>query len=125
MTPLDVAQAVAAHLGTSLAMTATPEPAEIVPDTPPDELVTPGTIGFLVTFFVAVTLVLLVRDMNRRVRRVRVRSDLADARLRDELAEEAGGPGAGDPPPAPGSPEVGGAGLGGPHDPDDGPVRRH
>ncbi len=123
MTLLDVSQAVAAHLATALALTATPEPAEIVPDTPPDELVTPGTIGFLVTFGVAVALVLLVRDMNRRVRRVRVRSDLADAQLRDELAEEAEREAA-----AGGAPEAPGAGRpgpSGPADPDDGPIRRH
>ncbi|WP_380165982.1 hypothetical protein [Jannaschia sp. R86511] len=108
---------------TGLVLQATPEPAELVPDTPDESLVTPGTIGFLVTFFVAVALVLLVRDMNRRVRRVRVRSDLADARLREKLAEErersaeeAGRPAAAtEDPPGPDRRD----------DPDDGPVRRH
>ncbi|WP_336924136.1 hypothetical protein [Aquipuribacter sp. SD81] len=49
-----------------------PEPGVV---TPPADLVTPGTVGFLVTFLVAVALVLLVRDMNRRVRRIRVRGE--------------------------------------------------
>lgn len=71
---------------------ASPEPAEVV-DTPPPELVTPGTIGFLVTFGVAVALVFLVRDMNRRVRRIRVRAERADEQLRAAEARASGAPG--------------------------------
>ena len=62
---------------------ATPEPAELVG--PPDpKLVSPGTVGFLVTFGVAVALVLLVRDMVRRNRGLVVRSERHDAELRAE-----------------------------------------
>lgn len=66
---------------------ATPEPAERVV-TPPEELITPGTLGFLVTFAVAVAFVLLVRDMVRRNRRLALRAERRDARLRATTAEE-------------------------------------
>lgn len=48
----------------------TPAPTQDV-EYPDPVLVTPGTIGFLFTFFVAVAMVFLVRDAIRRVRRVR------------------------------------------------------
>lgn len=60
-----------------------------VVDTPPPELITPGTIGFLVTFLVAVAFVFLVRDMARRVRRIRVRAE----RERTELGGTVDGDG--------------------------------
>ncbi|MFC3686830.1 hypothetical protein [Aquipuribacter hungaricus] len=62
-----------------------PSPAEVV-RTPPPELVTPGTLGFLVTFAVAVALVLLVRDMVRRNRGLVVRAERRDAQLREAQA---------------------------------------
>lgn len=43
----------------------------------------PGTIGFIVTFAVAVLAVVLFFDMNRRVRKTRYRSE-----IRQRLAEE-------------------------------------
>ncbi|MFM1952885.1 MAG: hypothetical protein RL187_94 [Actinomycetota bacterium] len=39
--------------------------------------VTPGVIGFVVTFAVMVVVILLVMDMVRRVRRVRYREEIA------------------------------------------------
>lgn len=72
-----------------LALTSpSPEPAELV-QTPPPELVTPGTIGFLVTFGVAVALVLLVRDMVRRNRGLVVRAERRDAELRAQAEADA------------------------------------
>lgn len=114
------------RLLSTLAPSPSPEPGVVLPDTPPDELVTPGTIGFVVTFLVAVALVLLVRDMNRRVRRVRVRSDLADAQLRRELAEEAARKAAGGGThPSPGVGDDPRTASDGPSEPDDGsPARR-
>jgi len=38
--------------------------------------VTPGVVGFLVTLFVAVVVLLLIADMVRRVRRVRYREEI-------------------------------------------------
>ncbi|GLK18158.1 hypothetical protein [Herbiconiux flava] len=64
---------------------------ERIPD--PDS-VTPGIIGFIVTFGIAIVTLLLVIDMVRRVRRVNLR-----AQVREELEAEiaardasAGGP---------------------------------
>ncbi|TAJ49928.1 MAG: hypothetical protein EPO52_03080 [Herbiconiux sp.] len=51
--------------------------------TPDPDTVTPGIIGFIVTFLVAVITVLLIIDMVRRVRRVNYR-----AQVRDELESE-------------------------------------
>ncbi|MDO9397990.1 MAG: hypothetical protein Q7T71_15700, partial [Herbiconiux sp.] len=49
--------------------------------------VTPGIIGFIVTFGVALVTVLLVVDMVRRVRRVTYREQVRDE-LEAELAEQ-------------------------------------
>ena len=45
--------------------------------------VTPGVIGFLATAFIAIVTVLIIVDMNRRVRRVRYR-ELAQDTIRAE-----------------------------------------
>ncbi|MDP3207557.1 MAG: hypothetical protein Q8M65_00270 [Rhodoglobus sp.] len=52
-------------------------------------LVTPGVIGFVVTFFIALATVLLVIDMTRRIRRVRYRAEVAE-QLEAERAAAAG-----------------------------------
>ena len=46
-------------------------------------IVTPGVVGFAVTFLIAVATVLLVIDMTRRIRRVRYREE-----IRQELVAE-------------------------------------
>jgi hypothetical protein len=51
-----------------------------------NDLVTPGWIGFLVTFLVAVATVLLIIDMTRRIRRLRYRAEIRE-RLENEQAE--------------------------------------
>jgi hypothetical protein len=49
--------------------------------------VTPGPVGFIVIVVVVIAVVLLIWDMNRRIRRVRYREE-----VREELdAEEAAG----------------------------------
>lgn len=63
------------------AATATPSPTPTLPD---PETVTPGVWGFLAIVFVAIAVILLVWDMNRRIRRGRVRAD-----INEELAAEA------------------------------------
>ena len=40
--------------------------------------VTPGWIGFAITFGIALVTIALIVDMTRRVRRVRYRSEVAD-----------------------------------------------
>ena len=53
---------------------------ESTPGGAPDpDLVSPGTIGFLVTFAVVIGVIFLIRDALRRVRRVRARSGASDA----------------------------------------------
>ncbi|GAB3127990.1 hypothetical protein [Glaciibacter psychrotolerans] len=55
---------------------------------PPDDLVTPGVVGFFAIFFVAVAVVLLGIDMVRRIRRTTYRAEIS-ARLEAEIAEVA------------------------------------
>ena len=59
-------------------VTATPAPS--IPD---DDLVTPGWLGFLAIFLIAVVTVFLLIDMTRRIRRVRYREE-----IRAKLAAE-------------------------------------
>ena len=49
------------------------------------DLVTPGVVGFIATFFVAVVTVLLVWDMVRRIRRQRYQAEI-EAKLNAEQA---------------------------------------
>ncbi|GAA1205792.1 hypothetical protein [Rhodoglobus aureus] len=67
--------------------TATPSPEpSLYPEYDGDvNLVTPGVIGFAATLFIAVATLLIVADMNRRVRRVRYR-ELAQETIRAEQA---------------------------------------
>ena len=65
--------------------TPTPSPSPMVTE----DMVTPGVIGFLATFFIAAATVLLVVDMSRRVRRVRYRAEVQEQLDAEE--REAGG----------------------------------
>jgi hypothetical protein len=61
-----------AELSIRAAATPTPSPApQFNPDT-----VTPGLVGFGITFLIAVAVVLLIIDMVRRIRRVRYRDEI-------------------------------------------------
>ena len=53
---------------------------------PDPETVTPGPVGFLTIFFVAVAVILLGLDMVRRIRRTTYRAEIQE-RLKDEIAE--------------------------------------
>ncbi len=63
-------------------LAATPSPTPTLD--PAETFYSPGTIGFLLTFFVAGAAVLLIFDMVRRVRRVRYRAE-----IQEKLAAEA------------------------------------
>lgn len=67
-----------------LAATPTPSPTE----DPANTFYSPGTIGFLLTFFVAGSAVLLIFDMVRRVRRVRYRAEIQEKLAAEEQAKE-------------------------------------
>jgi hypothetical protein len=64
-----------------LAATPTPTPTGVDADD-----VTPGVWGFAIIFLIAVVVVLLIVDMQRRVRRVNYKAEI-DERLQAELAE--------------------------------------
>ena len=46
--------------------------------------VTPGMAGFLISLLLAVTVILLIRDFNRRTRRLRYRAEYAEHRAAQE-----------------------------------------
>ncbi len=73
---------------TSLAgvLAATPLPTPTTPEDLDPTTVSPGLIGFLVTFAIAVATVLLVLDMVRRIRRLRYREQQELARREREAA---------------------------------------
>ena len=66
-------------LGFLLDVTTSPTP---VAD---DTYNSPGTIGFLVTFGVAIVAVLLIFDMSRRIRVSRYRSEIREKLAQEEL----------------------------------------
>lgn len=68
------------------ASTATPSPTPTLPD---PETVTPGVWGFLAIVFVALAVIFLVWDMNRRIRRGRVRADINEELEAEEQAARA------------------------------------
>ena len=79
------------HASVRLAATPAPTPS----GAPADDSVTPGVLGFVVTFLLAVAVVLLVLDMVRRIRRVRYRAEIAeklDAEQSAGRTDETGGP---------------------------------
>lgn len=63
-----------------------PSPSEFGVFTGDENLITPGWIGFAITFLVALATVFLVLDMTRRVRRTRYRAE-----IREKLEAEAAG----------------------------------
>lgn len=49
--------------------------------------VTPGMLGFLMTLLLAVAVIFLMRDFNRRNRRLRYRAEYAERRVAEERRE--------------------------------------
>jgi hypothetical protein len=70
------------HILLSVLLAATPSPSATTD--PADTFYSPGTIGFIMTFFVTAGAVALIFDMVRRIRRVRYRAEIAE-----KLAAEA------------------------------------
>lgn len=69
---------------------ATPSPTP-APGAPNDDQVTPGYVGFIVTFLLAVVVVLLIIDMVRRIRRVRYRAEIAEKLDAEQQTRRDGG----------------------------------
>jgi hypothetical protein len=68
--------AAAGALARALAGTVTPSP--IVTTNPNPNIVSPGWAGFVVTFLLAVAVILLVRSMTKHLRKVRYTPDPSD-----------------------------------------------
>jgi uncharacterized membrane protein YcjF (UPF0283 family) len=94
--------------------TPTPTPTNTLVYTGDENLITPGWIGFAVTFVVAVVVLLLVIDMVRRIRKVNYRTQIRE-RLEQERADAAAGSGAA---------TESGAATGSDSHPDDDPITR-
>lgn len=69
-----ITRAVQSVVEVSIRAAATPSPSP-APQFNPDT-VTPGLVGFGITFLIAVAVVLLILDMVRRIRRVRYRDEI-------------------------------------------------
>lgn len=75
------------HLIIALATTPSPAPSPSLRPGLSEDQVTPGTWGFILTAFVVVLTTLLIVDMVRRIRRVRYRAQVEEARLAAEGAD--------------------------------------
>lgn len=64
------------HKLLSALLAATPSPTPTLD--PAETFYSPGTIGFIMTFFVTAGAVALIFDMVRRIRRVRYRAEIAE-----------------------------------------------
>ena len=64
------------HILLSALLAATPSPSATAD--PSETFYSPGTIGFIMTFFVTVGAVALIFDMVRRIRRVRYRAEITE-----------------------------------------------
>lgn len=84
------------HLLLVLATTPAPSPTPSLRPGLSEDQVTPGTWGFILTAFIVVLTTFLIVDMVRRIRRVRYRAQVEEARLaaeggHDTEAESNGG----------------------------------
>ncbi len=68
---------------TLLYMAATPSPKPFNEDT-----VTPGWVGFTVTFLIGVVVILLIFDMVRRLRRARYRGEIREQLEAERAAKD-------------------------------------
>jgi hypothetical protein len=73
------------HILISALLAATPTPTPTVD--PSETFYSPGTIGFIMTFFVTAGAIALIFDMVRRIRRVRYRAEIAE-KLAAESSEK-------------------------------------
>lgn len=72
------------HILLSALLAATPSPSAS-PD-PSETFYSPGTIGFIMTFFITAGAVALIFDMVRRIRRVRYRAEIGEKLAAEAIA---------------------------------------
>jgi len=87
----------------------TPEPT-LRPGLDPNQ-VTPGPWGFFITLGVAIALFLLIRDMTKRIRRVRYREQVGELRPTGDGRTDESGPESGEDQPLPGGEPPAGPGA--------------
>jgi hypothetical protein len=96
----------ALHAGVWLTnVTPSPSPSGFGVYTGDEDLVTPGVVGFIITFLIALATVFLVLDMTKRVRRTRYREEVratleAEAAAQDAASRTGGSTTGGSTPPA-------------------------
>ena len=74
------------HILLSALLAATPSPSATAD--PSETFYSPGTIGFIMTFFVTAGAVALIFDMVRRIRRVRYRAEITEKLEAEAQANE-------------------------------------
>lgn len=77
------------HLLLALSVSPSPDPTGTLRPGLSEDQVTPGTWGFVLTAFIVILTTFLIVDMVRRIRRVRYRAQVEEARL---AAEAGAGP---------------------------------
>ena len=78
------------HILLSALLAATPSPSATAD--PSETFYSPGTIGFIMTFFVTAGAVALIFDMVRRIRRVRYRAEITEKLEAEAQAAQAAKP---------------------------------
>ncbi|MCC3295241.1 hypothetical protein LJ756_11460 [Arthrobacter sp. zg-Y411] len=87
----------------SLALAVTPAPDSTLAPGVDEKDVTPGLLGFIFTLVLALAIIFLIRDMTKRIRRVRYREQAAQALAEREAGMQAPGESADGAKSAPGS----------------------
>jgi hypothetical protein len=77
------------HLILALTVTPSPNPSGTLRPGLSEDQVTPGTWGFVLTAFIVILTTFLIVDMVRRIRRVRYRAQVEEARLAAESESDA------------------------------------
>ena len=72
----------------SLALAVTPAPDQTLAPGVDEKDVTPGLLGFIFTLVLALAIIFLIRDMTKRIRRVRYREQLATEKLEREAGAQ-------------------------------------
>lgn len=72
------------HLLLALTVSPSPDPTGTLRPGLSEDQVTPGTWGFVLTAFIVILTTFLIVDMVRRIRRVRYRAQVEEARLAAE-----------------------------------------